>query len=226
MDFTSAVMDGHGVHSALAPPALSAKAVLRGKFTCFSILKRTANKNQEKVVDIPGTWASIFYEATTNSFTKLSDATVVLHQLGILPKLPDNVVVNIVGVHFDQEHHHQHKYFVQVQLEQRGTVLKEYKSIYGQDAKQSMDTDGYLEVAIGDETSFPLTENGFLSDVQLHVTVFKHNPIVKDSTIGTISPTISLISALSNSGTYQNCMLALQHSGKVTGKVHLRITFK
>jgi len=112
-------------------------------------------------------------------------------------------------------------------LDQRGATIKEFKSRDAGDAvKPTVDAEGLSVVPINDGTEFDINDAARSNDHKIKISIFKHNPVLKDSILGEVSQPISLVAASTQPAAFQDLMLLLQNAGKVEGKVHVQCTFK
>jgi len=63
-----------------------------------------------------------------------------------------------------------------------------------------------------------------VNQLSLVITVHRHN-ILSDKKLGEIGPAVPLITVLTQPKTFQDCLLPLQNSGAVVGKVRVNISF-
>jgi len=169
----------------------------------------------------PGSW-NVTLHSTVLNISQVTQATPVLHNLGYLPSLPSKMQITIIKV---QDLGHvvdvKDQYYLKVWLHHKD-ALTEHK-IKTENVHPS--SQGTSEVILNETIKLDISSNTIAED-QICLSVHKYVPILFDKTIGEISPPIPLITAISQPGTFQNCLLPIQHHGKITGKVHVQISFQ
>jgi len=219
LDFVSVVDHKDAVHSALLPPALVGQVPLVSKFVCLARLQRVAPATGGAPVEHPGAWnVSLGSDLNIKDISQVASA---LHDLGFLPTLPTQVDVLIVGMreiaHMDDA---SHAYYVKTWTQRSDVKAKPAK----QKSASANPTPGNPEISLNAKFTFPFTTQD-LSKLQIFFSLHKHLPVVHDKNIGVISPPIPLVTAISQPGTFENCLLPVHSGGVVTGKLHVKFSF-
>jgi len=117
LEFTSIVDNKNAVHSKKAP-ALLGTVPNSGTFSVIATLTR--ENSAQNVLEHPGSW-SVSLLGSALPITRLADATPKLRELGVLPKVPTEFVVEIIEItemkHGDDVKHA--KFFAKIWLQKK-----------------------------------------------------------------------------------------------------------